>query len=124
MQLQPAAPVACISGSAPVEVAATGICITASFVQAAQTWRGMMVRYRALAVPPAMPTPRRDYVLWADAAGQWRCFEDRCPHRLATLSDGLVDKQRGEIVCAYHGWRFQVCMCGEWRDSGSPTGAA
>jgi nitrite reductase/ring-hydroxylating ferredoxin subunit len=47
-------------------------------------------------------------VLWADAAGQWRCFEDRCPHRLATLSDGLVDKQRGEIVCAYHGWRFQV----------------
>ncbi|WIA30048.1 hypothetical protein OEZ86_000143 [Tetradesmus obliquus] len=49
----------------------------------------------------------KDYVLWADAAGQWRCFEDRCPHRLATLSDGLVDKQRGEIVCAYHGWRFQ-----------------
>jgi hypothetical protein len=47
-------------------------------------------------------------VLWADAAGQWRAFEDRCPHRLATLSDGLVDKQRGEIVCAYHGWRFQV----------------
>jgi hypothetical protein len=47
-------------------------------------------------------------VLWADASGQWRCFEDRCPHRLATLSDGLLDKQSGEIVCAYHGWRFQV----------------
>jgi phenylpropionate dioxygenase-like ring-hydroxylating dioxygenase large terminal subunit len=47
-------------------------------------------------------------VLWAAAAGLWRCFEDRCPHRLATLSDGLLDKQRGEIVCAYHGWRFQV----------------
>eukprot|EP00882_Tetradesmus_deserticola_P014742 GHRQ01015689.1.p3 GENE.GHRQ01015689.1~~GHRQ01015689.1.p3 ORF type:complete len:163 (+),score=33.24 GHRQ01015689.1:547-1035(+) len=50
----------------------------------------------------------RDYVLWADAGGAWRCFEDRCPHRLATLSDGVLDKQRGEIVCAYHGWRFQV----------------
>eukprot|EP00879_Flechtneria_rotunda_P010710 GHRR01011192.1.p1 GENE.GHRR01011192.1~~GHRR01011192.1.p1 ORF type:complete len:159 (+),score=41.42 GHRR01011192.1:376-852(+) len=50
----------------------------------------------------------RDYVLWADAAGQWHCFRDRCPHRLATLSDGFVDRQRGEIVCAYHGWRFQV----------------
>jgi phenylpropionate dioxygenase-like ring-hydroxylating dioxygenase large terminal subunit len=55
-------------------------------------------------------TSCRDYVLWADAAGQWSCFEDRCPHRLATLSDGLVDKTRGEIVCAYHGWRFQVMM--------------
>lgn len=57
MQLQPVAPVACISGSAPVEVAATGICITASFVQAAQTWRGMMVRYRALAVPLPCRSP-------------------------------------------------------------------
>jgi len=52
--------------------------------------------------------PTRDYVLWADAQGGWHCFTDRCPHRLATLSDGLVDKKSGEIVCAYHGWRFEV----------------
>ncbi|KAF6257312.1 hypothetical protein COO60DRAFT_1640038 [Scenedesmus sp. NREL 46B-D3] len=39
----------------------------------------------------------KDYVLWADAAGQWHCFEDRCPHRLATLSDGLLDKQAARL---------------------------
>eukprot|EP00775_Hariotina_reticulata_P004455 gene4455-4711_t len=49
----------------------------------------------------------RDYVLWSDAQGSWHCFTDRCPHRLATLSDGLVDKQSGELICAYHGWRFE-----------------
>lgn len=25
-------------------------------------------------------------VLWRDAGGTWRCFEDKCPHRLAPLS--------------------------------------
>lgn len=25
-------------------------------------------------------------VLWRDAKQHWRCFEDKCPHRLAPLS--------------------------------------
>ena len=28
-------------------------------------------------------------VLWRDGRGEWRCFEDKCPHRLAPLS-GVV----------------------------------
>ena len=32
-----------------------------------------------------------DLVLWRDKAGAWRCFEDRCPHRLAALSEGRID---------------------------------
>ena len=32
----------------------------------------------------------RDLELWRDAQGDWRAFEDRCPHRLAPLSgEGL-----------------------------------
>ncbi|MCL9762459.1 aromatic ring-hydroxylating dioxygenase subunit alpha [Frankia sp. AiPa1] len=31
-------------------------------------------------------------------------FADRCPHRFAPLSAGRVEA--GELVCAYHGWRF------------------
>ncbi|KAJ6383109.1 hypothetical protein OIU77_031520 [Salix suchowensis] len=32
-------------------------------------------------------------------------FEDRCPHRLAKLSEGqLID---GRLECLYHGWQFE-----------------
>ncbi|KAG2449744.1 hypothetical protein HYH02_005270 [Chlamydomonas schloesseri] len=43
--------------------------------------------------------------LWKDAQGQWRAVEDRCPHRLAPLSEGRVEKD-GTLQCAYHGWQF------------------
>ncbi|XP_047323962.1 protein TIC 55, chloroplastic-like [Impatiens glandulifera] len=44
-------------------------------------------------------------VLFRDGNGQLRCYEDRCPHRLAKLSEGqLVD---GRIECLYHGWQFE-----------------
>uniref|UniRef100_A0A453PVA9 Rieske domain-containing protein n=1 Tax=Aegilops tauschii subsp. strangulata TaxID=200361 RepID=A0A453PVA9_AEGTS len=46
----------------------------------------------------------RQLVLYRDAAGVLRCHEDRCPHRLAKLSEGqLVD---GKLECLYHGWQF------------------
>ena len=32
-------------------------------------------------------------------------FDDACPHRLAPLSDGRIDKW-GRLQCAYHGWCF------------------
>jgi len=44
------------------------------------------------------------FVLFRDATGALRGMEDRCPHRLARLSDGRL--QGGEVECLYHGWRF------------------
>ncbi|XRB16033.1 Rieske domain-containing protein [Pseudoscourfieldia marina] len=44
-------------------------------------------------------------VVWKDGQGEWRVFEDRCPHRAAPLSEGRVE-QDGTLMCAYHAWRF------------------
>ncbi|KXG37317.2 hypothetical protein SORBI_3001G048600 [Sorghum bicolor] len=45
-------------------------------------------------------------VAWYDrGAGEWRVFEDACPHRLAPLSQGRIDG-KGRLQCAYHGWCF------------------
>ncbi|KAL6850024.1 hypothetical protein ACP4OV_020651 [Aristida adscensionis] len=45
-------------------------------------------------------------VAWHDrAAGEWRVFDDACPHRLAPLSEGRIDG-KGRLQCAYHGWCY------------------
>ncbi|CAN1354395.1 Pheophorbide a oxygenase, chloroplastic [Linum perenne] len=59
---------------------------------------------------PALPTPfqllGRDLVLWFDPVKQeWVAFDDKCPHRLAPLSEGRID-ENGELQCSYHGWSF------------------
>lgn len=41
-----------------------------------------------------------------DRSGSWRVFEDRCPHRLAPLSEGRIEPSDGTLMCSYHGWRF------------------
>ncbi|KAG0472027.1 hypothetical protein HPP92_016573 [Vanilla planifolia] len=47
----------------------------------------------------------KQVVLYRDGQGVLRCYEDRCPHRLAKLSEGqLVD---GRLECLYHGWQFE-----------------
>uniref|UniRef100_A0A2P2MX32 Uncharacterized protein MANES_16G132300 n=1 Tax=Rhizophora mucronata TaxID=61149 RepID=A0A2P2MX32_RHIMU len=47
----------------------------------------------------------KQIVLFKDGQGQLRCYEDRCPHRLAKLSEGqLMD---GRLECLYHGWQFE-----------------
>jgi phenylpropionate dioxygenase-like ring-hydroxylating dioxygenase large terminal subunit len=47
----------------------------------------------------------RQIVLYKDGEGTLRCYEDRCPHRLAKLSEGqLID---GRLECLYHGWQFE-----------------
>ncbi|XP_015884267.3 protein TIC 55, chloroplastic [Ziziphus jujuba] len=47
----------------------------------------------------------KQLVLYRDGAGELRCYQDRCPHRLAKLSEGqLID---GKLECLYHGWQFQ-----------------
>ncbi|KAL3144028.1 hypothetical protein ABBQ32_003832 [Trebouxia sp. C0010 RCD-2024] len=43
-------------------------------------------------------------VVWRDSSGSWAAAEDRCPHRLAPLSEGRI--QDGNLACNYHGWQF------------------
>jgi len=54
------------------------------------------------------PAPFRlmgeDIVLFLDERGEPTALRDRCCHRTAKLSKGWCD--RGEIVCGYHGWRY------------------
>jgi len=48
----------------------------------------------------------RDIVIWWDRnQGSWRAFLDQCPHRLAPLSAGRINKD-GWLECPYHGWAF------------------
>ncbi|KAF6258852.1 hypothetical protein COO60DRAFT_1074951 [Scenedesmus sp. NREL 46B-D3] len=35
-------------------------------------------------------------------------FEDRCPHRLAPLSEGRLEPSTGHLMCSYHGWQFDA----------------
>ncbi|MEL7037666.1 MAG: Rieske 2Fe-2S domain-containing protein [Cyanobacteria bacterium J06592_8] len=44
------------------------------------------------------------FVLFRDSNNTWVCLVDRCPHRLAKLSDGRVIE--GRLECLYHGWQF------------------
>lgn len=58
----------------------------------------------------SLPTPfqllGREIVIWFDKANsQWVVFDDKCPHRLAPLSEGRID-ERGNLQCSYHGWSF------------------
>ncbi|XP_073143521.1 pheophorbide a oxygenase, chloroplastic [Henckelia pumila] len=62
---------------------------------------------------PRYPTPfqllNRDLVIWFDkSAAQWVAFDDKCPHRLAPLSEGRID-ENGHLQCSYHGWSFDGC---------------
>jgi len=55
------------------------------------------------------PTPftllDRDLVIWWDRQN-WQAFSDRCPHRLARLSEGRIAED-GLLECPYHGWAFK-----------------
>ena len=59
---------------------------------------------------PTRPTPfqllGRDIVIWKDAQGLWRVHADKCPHRLAPLSEGRINEE-GLLECPYHGWSFR-----------------
>ncbi|MBW4594409.1 MAG: Rieske 2Fe-2S domain-containing protein [Brasilonema angustatum HA4187-MV1] len=46
-------------------------------------------------------------VIWKPkSSGTYQVFLDQCPHRLAPLSEGLIDEQTGDLMCSYHGWQF------------------
>ncbi len=46
----------------------------------------------------------RGFVLFHSGDEDWSCLRDRCPHRAARLSDGVV--RDGRLECLYHGWQF------------------
>lgn len=58
----------------------------------------------------SQPTPftllGRNVAIWWDRNhSTWRVFEDKCPHRLAPLSEGRIAED-GLLECPYHGWAF------------------
>lgn len=59
---------------------------------------------------PDRPTPLQflgqSYVSYQDNDGHWVVFDDACPHRLAPLSEGRINRQEGVLECSYHGWAF------------------
>ena len=63
--------------------------------------------------PHALALLGLSLVIWNDGptvrgkkqAGAWHVFEDACPHRLGPLSEGRVEAD-GNLLCSYHGWRF------------------
>jgi phenylpropionate dioxygenase-like ring-hydroxylating dioxygenase large terminal subunit len=58
------------------------------------------------ALPTRFTLLDRGIVIWWDPKGEcWRVFEDKCPHRLAPLSEGRVN-EAGRLECPYHGWAF------------------
>ncbi|KAF5188182.1 Protochlorophyllide-dependent translocon component 52 protein [Thalictrum thalictroides] len=57
-------------------------------------------------VPHAKKILGIDVVVWWDRnEKKWQVFEDKCPHRLAPLSEGRIDEW-GRLQCVYHGWCF------------------
>ena len=47
-------------------------------------------------------------VIWqSTSSSTYQVFLDRCPHRLAPLSEGRIDES-GNLMCSYHGWQFDV----------------
>lgn len=57
-------------------------------------------------VPHAKTVLGLEVVVWWDKVEEkWQVFDDKCPHRLAPLSEGRID-QWGRLQCVYHGWCF------------------
>ncbi|MGL5793903.1 MAG: Rieske 2Fe-2S domain-containing protein [Waterburya sp.] len=62
---------------------------------------------------PKRPTPITvlglNLVIWQPGlSSTYRVFMDRCPHRLAPLSEGRIDEKTGNLMCSYHGWQFDA----------------
>ncbi|CAM9176121.1 unnamed protein product [Ectocarpus sp. 13 AM-2016] len=49
----------------------------------------------------------KDLVVWRNKEERWSCFDDRCPHRAAPLTEGRIEDD-GSLLCAYHAWRFDA----------------
>ncbi|WP_260858692.1 aromatic ring-hydroxylating dioxygenase subunit alpha [Paraburkholderia sp. BCC1885] len=48
----------------------------------------------------------RDYVVFRSTDGRVGCFDERCPHRSASLA--LARNEDNALRCIFHGWKFSV----------------
>ena len=46
-----------------------------------------------------------DFVLFREMDGTPNCISNICPHRGASMADGIIYKD-GSLGCPFHGWRF------------------
>jgi len=69
-----------------------------------QTWLPVSYARNLQDKPLAVKLLGEYLVIWRDEAGQIAAAQDLCIHRGTALSLGSVCK--GQIVCPYHGWRF------------------
>lgn len=72
-----------------------------------RTWVPIASTYE---LDPDRPTPidflGQKYATYQDNNANWIVVDDACPHRLAPLSEGRVDRVDGNLHCSYHGWEF------------------
>lgn len=72
-----------------------------------RTWVPIASTYE---LDPDRPTPvefmGQKYATYQDNEGKWVVVDDACPHRLAPLSEGRIDRESGHLQCSYHGWEF------------------
>ena len=47
----------------------------------------------------------KNIVVWKGKE-EWHAFDEACPHRLASLSFAQVDHDQDQLMCRYHGQRF------------------
>ena len=45
-----------------------------------------------------------DFALWKTPEGGYGIIQERCPHRHASLVNGVIEEDG--IRCGYHGWKF------------------
>ena len=81
--------------------------MTGSFVSSPalrQYWYAVAQPSELLGGPLAVTLLGEQVVVWRAADGRVAAAYDRCPHREAPLSAGVV--LDGVVQCPYHGWRF------------------
>jgi phenylpropionate dioxygenase-like ring-hydroxylating dioxygenase large terminal subunit len=60
--------------------------------------------------PSNIKVLNKEYVIWKKG-GKVIVKDDMCPHRLAPLSEGYIDRRSKNLRCAYHGWEFNELGC-------------
>ncbi|MGD1714948.1 Rieske 2Fe-2S domain-containing protein [Dapis sp. BLCC M172] len=63
------------------------------------------INYLDASHPTSITLLGKRLVIWRDKQQKWRAMDDTCPHKLAQLSLGSIDKN-GDLMCRHHGWCF------------------
>ena len=75
------------------------------FERFANLWTPVLPLSELTQNPMAVQLAGEELVVFRDNDEQWHALIDRCPHRGAKLSLGVVTDD-GQLRCGYHGWRF------------------